>query len=471
VKIKQLSVKHYKGFQASFTLDTDGKNVLILGENGSGKTSLVRALEDILNSSRRAVAFQHNVFVEEAARDGAVSVTLDDTAASKYTLKQDGSSTAYNVSALADAAKSKRFLEYRGLLKTYFLTGTRVNVFTLLIEDILADAENPLSQRSFAEDWEALKTLLPMRNTEKNTSQFNAALETFVNGLQTVLNSIQREAQQMLNQFDPSLEFHLEMIYRKYEKKKPFIEPSVWLNVRFRDKNIDQHHAVLNEARLSAIAICLYFAAALQTPPSDLRVLVLDDVLIGLDMENRLPLLDILRMPGFKDHQVFLLTYDPVWFDVVQSRMPTATWKSLRMFVPSHVETGIPVIEDENLLARAKVHLDGKDFKAAAIYARSAFERLLKRFCEDNEIKVRFVQNLKSLDTNDLFTAACDWKAPGNVKPITDGLKSDVIRVRVLLNRLSHSEVLRITESEVREAIWVMRLLETTLEPYKKKTR
>jgi hypothetical protein len=243
------------------------------------------------------------------------------------------------------------------------------------------------------------------------------------------------------------------------------------LSVRFRDKDIDQHHSILNEARLSAIAICLYFAAALQTPPSDLRVLVLDDVLIGLDMENRLPLLDILRMPAFKDHQVFLLTYDPVWFDLVQSRMPAATWKSLRMFVPKNVDAGLPVIEDEDLLTRAKTHLNAKDFKAAAIYARSAFERLLKRFCEDNAIKVRFVQSLKSLDTNDLFDAACDWKTPGNVKPITDELKADVGRARVLLNRLSHSEVMQITESEVREAIMVMRLLETTLEPYKKKQR
>ncbi|MBN3923584.1 hypothetical protein [Nostoc sp. NMS4] len=41
-------------------------------------------------------------------------------------------------------------------------------------------------------------------------------------------------------------------------------------------------------------------------PSSALKVLVLDDVLIGLDMSNRLPIIDILK-DQFNDYQVFLM--------------------------------------------------------------------------------------------------------------------------------------------------------------------
>jgi ABC-type uncharacterized transport system ATPase subunit len=48
-----------------------------------------------------------------------------------------------------------------------------------------------------------------------------------------------------------------------------------------------------------------------------LRLLILDDVLIGLDLNNRLPLLELLRTK-FPRHQILLLTHDLVWFDIAR---------------------------------------------------------------------------------------------------------------------------------------------------------
>ena len=418
--------------------------------------------------------FQRNVFCDADAK-GEISIVLNDPAATTCVFKDDGSSTAPDNTTFSDAAKSKRFLEYKALLRTYFLTDARVNIFDLLLQDILPDVVNPLTTRSFAADWVELHKLIPrpataqspaQQHTAAKKQQLEAALEPFISGLHTVLQGVQRRAQQLLNEFDSSLEFTLSAPSVAYERSsRSFPKPSVWLSVRFRNKDIDHHHDLLNEARLSAIAICLYFAAALETPPSDLRVLVLDDVLIGLDMGNRLPLLNILKMPAFKDHQVFLLTYDPVWFDVVQSRMPKLKWKSLRMFVPTGVEAGLPIIEEEDFLNRAKLHAHAKDYKAAAVYARSAFERLLKRFCEDKRLRVRFVQQVKAVDSNDLFEEVCKYKNPVTTRFIIDqDLKDDILRVRsIVLNPLSHAQVIELHEGDVMDAIRVIRHLETTL--------
>ena len=93
----------------------------------------------------------------------------------------------------------------------------------------------------------------------------------------------------------------------------------ILLTVKFFDRDIPEHHRFLNEAKLSAIAIAIYFSSILLQPESDLKILALDDVLIGLDMSNRLSILDILD-EYFSDYQIFLTTYDKAWYEIVKQR-------------------------------------------------------------------------------------------------------------------------------------------------------
>lgn len=46
-------------------------------------------------------------------------------------------------------------------------------------------------------------------------------------------------------------------------------------------------------------------------------IMVLDDVLIGLDLSHRLPLLTLLK-EEFGDWQLLLLTHDRTWYDLAQ---------------------------------------------------------------------------------------------------------------------------------------------------------
>lgn len=43
--MKTLSLRNFKAFDNEFTLETEGSNVLIYGENGSGKTSLFEGIK------------------------------------------------------------------------------------------------------------------------------------------------------------------------------------------------------------------------------------------------------------------------------------------------------------------------------------------------------------------------------------------------------------------------------------------
>ena len=169
--------------------------------------------------------------------------------------------------------------------------------------------------------------------------------------------------------------------------------------VEFNDKKIDGHQDFLNEARLTAIALSIFLAAvkladADPANPDPLRLLVLDDVLIGLDLNNRLPLLELLRSE-FPNHQIILLTHDLVWFEIAKEYTEDwASWAYARMFEEPLGPTDPmyprfqrlrPEVDD---LTVAKGYLDYGDLRAAAVYIRAAYEACLRNICRKHKVFV-----------------------------------------------------------------------------------
>ena len=86
---------------------------------------------------------------------------------------------------------------------------------------------------------------------------------------------------------------------------KGFNNQTIGLEIVFKNKAIDRPQLFLNEARQSAIGLALYLGARLACAPQTtphLKLLVLDDVLVGLDHSNRLPVLNVL-VNRFSDWQ------------------------------------------------------------------------------------------------------------------------------------------------------------------------
>lgn len=269
---------------------------------------------------------------------------------------------------------------------------------------------------------------------------------------------------EILKMFDPTLEVELVLPTAGVQfdpESKDFIGKEVALAIKLHSTDVPQYHHVLNEARLSAIALAIYLASVLRTPKPDLCLLVLDDVLIGLDMEYRLPVLEVLQQL-FSSYQVLLLTYDPIWFDAVAQRVGDS-WKKLRLRHPLNTYLEVPVIEGQNLLQMAQLHASNGDLKAAAVYARSAFEVCLQRFCEKEKIPVRFHRQLKRLDSDDFLKGILSWQQTSR-EVIGAQLETDIKAVRsVVLNPLSHASAVALTRREVEHAIDVVAKLEAAL--------
>ena len=89
MRITDIHIKNYRAFYGEhhICLDKDGKNLMVYGENGSGKSSLYWALKLFVDSSRKSSIKNHfdeehpldslkNIFSSPEA-DYAIKVTFD----------------------------------------------------------------------------------------------------------------------------------------------------------------------------------------------------------------------------------------------------------------------------------------------------------------------------------------------------------------------------------------------------------
>jgi hypothetical protein len=238
----------------------------------------------------------------------------------------------------------------------------------------------------------------------------------------------------------------------------------------FRGKAVIDHYQFLNEARLSALAACLFLAGVFlsdndYTNPAYPRFLVLDDALIGLDLQNRLPVLRILTSDTFKNYQIFLLTHDRVWFDLARGHLREKDgWMHSELIADESTGHLIPRQRpSEGDIERAKKHLVNGDLKAAAVYARSTFEWKLRKVCESHGIKIPFKPDSEKLSAGVLWDGIIirqrereAARAKGAQVPdfIPAVLEKDVDTMRsTVLNRLSHTGSSGLVHSEVAAAI------------------
>ena len=457
MRITGIEIKNFRAFYGTYhiNLHKAGKNLLVYGENGSGKSSLYLALKLFLESSEEAHQFEayRNIF---HADDGYIKLHLRANARSKqHTYEWSRTVKETEDLLISDASKSKGFLDYKVLLETHYVHREEedVNVFKLLVENLLANTVNPLTNRTLSEEWEALQQV----------PQMEAQIENFNGELASRLNELQTLASEILRKFGYDITLALGFTGIAYNRETNTLDNQrILLTVEFLDKEIPAHHRFLNEAKLSAISLAIYFAALLLQPESDLKVLALDDVLIGLDMSNRLPVLDILET-NFPNHQIFLTTYDKVWYEVVKQRTSAKEWKYAEFYFSKSDEAEIPVyVEGKAYLDKAREFLTANDHKACAIYLRSAFEEVIKKCCARKRLPVRYRSEPNQLTSQDFWDAIkianqnSAFFAPSFMNEI------ELYRSRIL-NPLSHATIANIPRKEIEDAIEAVERLKTAL--------
>jgi energy-coupling factor transporter ATP-binding protein EcfA2 len=451
-KIKSITLRNFKYFYGKETEQTQNKieldknNLLLYGENGSGKSSIYWALYTFLQSAIKESPSKIEKYFDPtddqnlrnrfAQPDDESGIIVEFTSPSGGTIKElkRNADRTFSINTHQDTFTEKvligsDFINYKFLSKIYdFRNSEGINLFEMFEREILmfidfeeayTEHDGTLSTKTYAGDWWKFICNAPEHlpfngkiisvGSDEYKRYKNTTIPKFVELLKKFLLDITQGANKYLvNEFkeDFILSFDTESITCDYNKNVsqrakdgklhfPKIPLKIFLtnpNLLEAEKEVKKPHTFLNEARLTSIALAIRLSILERRPkfPNSARILVLDDLLLSLDMSHRDKVLDILLSDSFiNTYQILILTHDRAFYSLcknrIQDRFETG-WIFKEMY-QHQTDTGIPcpfVPEQSNYLDLAKKYLKEFDYPASANYLRKETERVFKYLLPKN---------------------------------------------------------------------------------------
>ena len=482
MQISEIILNNYRAFYnergsetEKYRIDFSGnKNLLIYGENGSGKSSLFKGVKDLFRSSLKPeLNLIKNVFSKDQELDVQPFVEIafiDGGETNKYRFSADPADTNTNEAFLKAIARSRNFMTYRDLLRIHFVNDPEVNLFEFLFTDedaLLGEIINPSSSQP--------ETNIKMRDLWDivSTKPDNVNIADFSNGVNQILIDLSNSLNSLLKYFDNSLEVEFESLSEEMIQSSTL---KLTLKIKYYgielNNDTEQYHQFLNEARLSALAICIFLSAHLSVPKPEYEILFLDDIFTGLDTSNRMPLLDILTTEvidgtasdTFKDHQILLTTYDRQWYELARKYLGEDNWAYQEIFIDKNSEgfDQPAILPGQDDLKRAGYYFKMKQYPACANYQRKICERIIKDFLPDNlKYKKESNGDIKLRDQLGELTDML-FKYMGEVGIDATPIKNFPICMRVVLNPFSHDDIdSQIYRRELEVAFEMIEILKT----------
>lgn len=399
-KIDKIRVKNFKAFPELQEFDLNGKNLLVYGNNGSGKSSLYWALYTLLQSSEKTVedvnkyfaiydeahidTYQslRNLFSHEP--DSYLEIVLQGEAPVKI---EKDNITNTQIPSIKEANKASDFINYKLLHNFYNSTHKhQLNLWEVFKHDIFPYFSE--AGKTFSEKLKDIQTNTQSDGRTREYSAFLSKISSFNINVDELIGKITVQANKVLaDKFDIQdvvikLEYNVKL---RWSGK--FNKPCIKLSIEVKkDGTFVVNHrpqSFLNEAALTRIAISIRIGALLtRLAVSDWKVLVLDDMLISLDMSNRMIVSKIiLEDADLSEFQKIILTHDRGFFNILKSKTNTSEWEYLEFCKDEKVISSKPNVKiNKSDFEKAKDLLEQSEFDVCANYLRKEAERILKQY-------------------------------------------------------------------------------------------
>jgi len=413
-RLHHIAITNFKAFR-EFSLKLEGRHLLVYGANGAGKSSLYWALYTFLQSARKPKkdvekyfdpAHQQNLLnlhEQKMAmpRPGEIALTLRETTTrndSIYRISQADHGTA-NQPTILKGDLASDFITYRFFFGfSHFRNSEKFDLWPLFEKDILPFCVSTGRQSPY-DMWQKIKSGDPNPWNQPGVaganaySSFRNNTRHFANVLPGIVDSISREAQKFYDTHfasDDPAKVDLKLAVTTVpsatgsnQNDFKFTPPVIEFGVQIGGHTVKKPQSFLNEAKLTQLALSVRFAASMvNLHDSDLKLLVLDDLLVSLDMSNRMQVVDILLSESFANYQKIILTHELGFFREFRRRIGNnhADWR----FVSLHGSSAqnINARSEKNDLEKAEDYLNSHDIEEAAMFLRKAAEDTAKRYRE-----------------------------------------------------------------------------------------
>ncbi len=352
LRIQRLKIKSFKAF-LDLSVSINGRNLLVYGKNGAGKSSIYWALYTFLQSAQKQSGDVSKYF--DASRpenlinrftttpdDASIAISFqneDDVFDSAYTISKALHETK-DVSRILNGDLASDFITYRILFSFYHYRNSQtINLWQVFEDEMLPFCQGDSVKKIYAL-WVEIREADPYAETKaaseigyatfRRYNRFDNRLLRFNRAFQEVLARITTEAQSFYDKHfadpeeaTPDMKLMLGVNLAspaEYDREShTLVRPSVSFEVKIGVKPLHKPHSFLNEAKLTQLALSVRFGATLaQLQISPIKLLVLDDLLISLDMSNRMKVVKIILGDDFAEYQKVILTHDLGFFQEIK---------------------------------------------------------------------------------------------------------------------------------------------------------
>lgn len=438
--INKIEIDGFKAFPNNFSIDLpDGKNLLIYGENGSGKSSLYYALHVLMQSvfkdDKGAKYFKPgdtnggefipnneqliNINRFDEAKDNTytpnIRITFDD--GKVWRLDNGGlqSENGGNDSEIRMLNKDSAFINHSYISRFHAARNSEeINLWNVFYKDILPFHVPAGTTQFLADLYDEIvfecKSNVSMRNKrlQQKIVSFNSLLSDSISKINTRVNSIYND--NFKNYGDSNINIKLlyysdsnpdnkqkEHFYFYYgnirdgKKIATYLRsPKIGIEIKEDGNLINKPQSYFNEAKLTAIALAVRFAAMSTTAITSGSFCALDDMLISLDMSNRMKVIKYLLNVIAPKYKLYVLTHDRLFYHtlkrIIETQYKSSEWLFGGIYVDDSITPNEPnyVPDDKTKIERIEDAYKCHDYFLCGTLLRQECERCLKELLPDS---------------------------------------------------------------------------------------
>lgn len=434
IKIKSIKINNFKFFDKQSPIEIGGKNLLLYGENGSGKSTIYWALYTLLESSGKRTGETDCYFEPlSTSKDSLVNINAPEMSCVRTQKKHCDSyieiesneippkkyhisllDTAINQDVTAkESMKASDFINYQSLFKFQdFKHREDNNLYEIFNNAVLPYVLFPSYKihgqivSNGSDMWAAFQqgsgktknykgdTIQVYKNSADNINYNNFA-KHFIREFHDLIDFINIEAPEILKKLGYDIDFELNLIdptHKKKDKSFNYIPFKVSLSItKYHGQNITikKAHSFLNEAKITALAIAIRIAILTKRSGSEttgLKLIVFDDVMISLDMSNRDVLINYIFENLVNKFQIIILTHSKEFEQFIKHKLTQlkdndkSNWICKEMYTSSNEQNHeCPMIIDTDMsnLKKATRYYKLKDYETASLYVRKSLEEVI----------------------------------------------------------------------------------------------
>ena len=435
--IEKITFKNFKAFRGEQTIDFKNNNVLIYGNNGAGKSSIFWAIYTFLQSSIKSKPevekyFKYfdsanntthqslrNIF-EEQTEGAYIDLTIaEGTQKTTKRISEASIDTTDDVDIKLLNTTSD-FINYK-LLSNFYRDSHKydVNLWQVFERDILPYLTDNVTDETILDKIKRITKDVPRspnghptRNNSSRKNNYIAEVDELNQQLEVLISDIQRFANAIIKEhffnnkdvvrvilnFDK--QFLFDLIKNRIWSEDKIAERQSKLRIKLVVEqynpdtldwiSIQRVQSLLNEAQLTRIAIAIRIGALrTRIQDSDCKLLVLDDMLISLDMANRIEVIKMLlnkqnkpSLRFFDKFQKVILTHDKGFYNILKNYTNSNSWQYYNLSKKENTNDAPKLRNDRSHIEKAQKFLADGEFDSCGNELRKELEAVLKNYTD-----------------------------------------------------------------------------------------